>query len=175
MNDWMVDIETTGLRPDRAGILSIGLVKFDRTTFEPGDRLYVTPVMLEGRAWDGDTMAWWAKQGEAALDAALTEEGRVSVEQALALMVATLGVEPFFWAKPAHFDYPFVEGYFAETGIKSPFSHRRVIDVRSWIASRGDGALERQADFEAEGFKGVKHTPIDDCLSQIDMLKAACA
>jgi hypothetical protein len=174
MNDWMIDIETTGLRPDKAAILSIGAVHFDRETFEPGTAHYWSVEMLDGRAWDDATKAWWERQDGQAYAKAVTAEGRMPAGIVLTEMAALIGAEPFFWAKPAHFDYPFVEGYFAELGLKSPFSHRRVIDVRSWIASRGEDALARQSAYEAQPFTGVAHTPIDDCLNQIRMLKEAC-
>jgi hypothetical protein len=172
-NDWMVDIETTGLRPDRAGILSIGAVQFDRRSFEPtGARFFTRLALPESRAWDANTATWWQKQSPEAWAAATAGDG-LAPAAALALMVEAFGSTPWFWSKPAHFDYPFVEGYFAEFGIKSPLHHRKVMDVRTWIATRPEAGQAAAAAFEALPFSGVIHDPTDDCLHALGMLRAA--
>jgi hypothetical protein len=170
-NDWMVDIETTGLRPDRAGILSIGAVQFDRRSFTPLRELFLVLDLPESRHWEAETRAWWMAQSDEAYRAAVDLHRGLHPAVALDRLAAAMGTDPWFWAKPLQFDYPFIEGYFRDFHhAPSPLHRNRSIDVRSWIASQGDLAVSA-----ANGVPliGTAHQPVSDCHHQVWMLRAA--
>ena len=57
--DFMVDIETTGFRPDKNAILQIGVVPFNLETQEVSDEQLDLVLAVPGwREWDPGTWAW---------------------------------------------------------------------------------------------------------------------
>lgn len=83
-----IDIETLGTGPD-AAIISIGAVLFSPGRHDPSGHaswsISFADALRHGRA-DGDTVAWWFKQPDAARLAAL--DNPVSLENALAQLAA---------------------------------------------------------------------------------------
>lgn len=173
---WMVDIETTGLQPNKNAILSIALVKFDYNTFEPtGDQIYERIDISIGRIWDKETEKWWQQQSPEAYAEAVYG-GRETPAVVMYYIAKTVKPGSYFWAKPAHFDYPFVSSYMTDhlsTNVKNPFNYRKVIDVRSYIIGCGDNALLAANTYEKMNASQPNHMPINDCLYAIGMLKAA--
>lgn len=174
MNHIMIDVETTGLNPQKNGILQIGAVKFKPEGWdEGGPKDYFLNVCLSlaiGREWDPETRRWWQDHQEVLTD---IQKKAIDPYNAMRQLKEFVGEEPVFWAKPTIFDYPFIESYFEQAGIVSPFNFRRVIDVRSYCA----GLIGHDEDFSQFQstviFGGRKHYAVDDCIHQIKVVQRA--
>src|SRR5690349_16654719 len=103
----MIDVETTGLNPQKHGILQIGAVKFRPEGWgDGGPKNYFLDVCLSlplGRVWDPDTQQWW--NGHSHI---LSEIQKKAIDpyNAMRQLKEFAGEEPVFWAKPTIFDYP---------------------------------------------------------------------
>lgn len=173
MNHIMVDIETTGLNPYKHAIIQIAAVKFEPRGGHPTDGFEKCLHRLITRVWDADTYKWWTKDKLETLR--LIESRAVDGYNAMRAFKNWVGEDPVFWAKPSLFDFPFIESYFEEVGIESPFNFRQVNDVRSYCL----GLLGHEVDFSAfqkqVPFIGTPHIAMDDCLHQIDIVQHAHA
>jgi hypothetical protein len=81
-NELMIDIETTGQKPG-CKVLSLGAYGFDKDGFptEFYKRFSIAKQDAEYLDDDQDTMAWWFKQGQDAMQEAFSgEEIRASLE-----------------------------------------------------------------------------------------------
>lgn len=150
---FMVDTETLGTLPNQHPVLQMALVEFDSVSFAPtGNELTVFFPLAEqikaGTSPDPETIKWWNKpenlksQTEvmAGVNAAGTMEQELMkvykwIEQVCRPEGVTELGKTMFWAKPASFDYAFVDGLFFRFGITSPFHYRNVIDMHSYIIS----------------------------------------
>lgn len=176
-NDWMFDIETTGLRPDRNAILSIGAVQFDRETFKATGKKFFTRVQMpRTRFWDEATRNWWSQQKPEAFAQATDPVGAVQISFMLANLMAAVGPEAWFWAKPVQFDWSFVESYWSEfgaAGVATNLSYRRTVDVRSYLLALPQYQQDAAMTFEQIADGDDAHTPIADANYAIGMLRAA--
>lgn len=174
---WMVDIETTGLEPNRNAILSIGLLRFDYNTFEAtADGIYERIAIPAGRVWDADTEKWWHQQSPEAYNEAVYSGARENPDVIVYYIAKTVKPGSYFWSKPAHFDYPFVASYmkdYLSNNVKNPFNYRKVIDVRSYITGMGPSAVLAADSYEKMNASQPNHMPINDCLYALGMLRAA--
>ena len=164
--DVMVDLETTGTRPDRNAILQIAAVKFNLETGDVDatdmfDRCLTVPGF---RSWDLDTLQWWMKDKRDILERLQARaEDPFTVIQAFSSWVGIGRDKPMkLWAKPTHFEYPFIESYCKDFGVHNPLHYRFAEDCNSWV--RGSGVEIKDADIE---FTGVAHDAIFDVLHQI--------
>ena len=150
---FMVDTETLGTLPNQHPVLQMALVEFDSVSFAPtGNELTVFFPLAEqikaGTSPDPETIKWWNKpenlksQTEvmAGVNAAGTMEQELMkvykwIEQVCRPEGVTELGKTMFWAKPASFDYAFVDGLFFRFGITSPFHYRNVIDMHSYTIS----------------------------------------
>lgn len=170
MNDVMVDIETTGTRPDRNSIIQIAAWKFDLGTLQvdpqPFDRC-LWP--MRHRAWDEGTRSWWRKQGDTLKGImARAECPRIVLQDFLEWCPRPARL----WAKPTSFEHPFLESHFHDAEIPYPFHYGTSVDVRSWIR----GLLRRDdiTDVEkAVEFVGAEHDARWDTLHQLRIVFAA--
>jgi len=165
--DVMVDIETTGVRPDHAAILQIAAVRFDVETFEVDhlDMFNACLTIPADRYWSEDTRDWWLGQKPGVLQDIFDR-----MEPAEAVMErfyrwSTQHDRPVFWSKPLSFDYPFVASYFARYGWPMPYHHSTARDVRSFCAGvTFPNPPISDKDLE---FQGDAHNAIFDVLHQI--------
>ena len=86
----MIDIETLGTGPD-AVVLSVGAVKFSPyNPQEPHAKTLWKPNIDEqttaGRSVLESTLEWWAKQPKHIQDEAFSDEGRISLILAQAVL-----------------------------------------------------------------------------------------
>lgn len=167
--DCMVDIETTGLRPDHNQIIQIAAVKFnlEKGTISPSffNRcLYPVP----GRYWDEGTRIWWSSNEEllASLNAKMEPAEKVMRDFA-----SWAGFDMNFWAKPISFDFPFVASYFNQFELTNPFNFRAAIDQNSFIRGRHFPLAPPKYEKTIE-FDGTAHNAIDDVLHQIKVVSA---
>lgn len=148
--DVMIDVETTGMDANQNGILSIAAIPFNFT-----GSLSESPALVCNRAfygvcnpiarplrrtWDPKTLNFHIDKNTGLVDGEgdLIYSGSDAVEMFLEFthFIATTcehGVN--FWAKPSHFDYPFVASHLDQLerkkeyadgmGYKTPLFHYR--------------------------------------------------
>ena len=149
---FMVDSETLGTLPNKHPVLQIALVEFDPVVFEPtGNELTVFLPLMEqlnaGRQPDPETIKWWNKpenlKSQREVMEGVNSAGTMAdelmkiykwIEETCKVKGKDLG-KSMFWAKPAAFDYAFIDGLFFENKIPSPFHYRNVMDMQTYIIS----------------------------------------
>lgn len=165
--DVMVDIETTGTQPDRAGILQIGAVKFNLETrqVDPNffDRCLTVP---NNRSWSEDTRAWWNQQKPSVLKdiKARAEPHQLVIPAFAQWAYQTPGLR--FWAKPTTFDFMFVASYFADAELLNPFHYRNAVDLNSFAKGLFYGDPAGVPTIPARDM-GDAHNAVNDCLMQL--------
>lgn len=167
MYDIAVDIETTGTRPDRSGIIQIGAVRFD---YEAGT---VDPNFFDRclhrfphRMWDEDTRAFWGKHPGVYASIQAKAEDPKQVFEDFRNWVGTNNEEYVrLWAAPVSFEHSFLESHYYDLGLPNPFHYRYTVDINSWI----DGMLRSRDRTEnirttQVPFEGNVHDALHDCL-----------
>lgn len=171
--DVMVDIETTGTRPDRAAVIQLSAVRFCLKTrqIDTANMFDAALSMPAWRSWDEDTRRWWRQQNPAVLNNILTKMRPPPQVMAEFITWANQdGLDSynrFFWAKNASFDSQFIASYCTDFELPNPFHYRSVRDMRTFILGRS----------HPEGLPDVEETKTDqahnslvDCITQIDWL-----
>ena len=181
--DIMIDIETTGLEPNRNAILQIGAVKFNKDTQEVSpDFFNMSLSMMPWRSWDQGTLSWWRNQKPGLLESIMLQQKpykevmeafQVYVNEANKDLLGRTHQQGIrFWSKPTHFDFMFIAGYFSDCGLVNPLSYRDANDMNSYI--RGLYYPE-QVDMDLERsvlHNGDAHDGLQDCFYQLKILFA---
>lgn len=168
--DIMVDLETTGTRPDRSAVIEIGAVKFNlaERTVSPNtfNRCLKMP---RNRHWDESTRAWWYKQGDVLQNILARGEDPKLVMSDFVDWVNPRQGPLRFWAKPTTFDYMFISSYLNDYDQPvSLFDFREATDMRSFF--RGLYHPHPIDTSHEPVFQGVAHNAIIDCLNQIKLV-----
>lgn len=173
MPHYMIDIETTGTRPDRAAILQIAAVRFDPVARSiDHDGLFNMCLRMPGwRFWDDDTRRWWQAQNQDVFQRILfnAQDPRAVTHAFLHWVNADHAKidDRYFWAKNAAFDFMFLASYGTDYDTGMPFSYRNVNDMKAFIRGRcfpDDIPVIDQAPTDQA------HDAIVDCIMQIDWL-----
>lgn len=157
----MLDLETLGYRPECV-ILSLGAVKFDSsgTIFE-NQKLYIKPDVdqqLElGRVVDQSTLEWWAQQPEDIREEALTDQGRINLEQFRAQLNKFLVGVDEIWCQGPVFDICILENFYRSREWSIPWNYWQICDSRTIFKVHGDS---RKRDTK------TAHNALEDCLTQ---------
>ncbi|HIH2748252.1 TPA: 3'-5' exonuclease [Burkholderia lata] len=175
--DVMVDLETTGTQPERTAIIEIAAVRFDFASGEIMPEMFNRCLMIpHGRFFDEETRNWWLKDKREILQGIYARMERPEVvmqafRDFLLRDVDTYNEKLRLWAKPSHFEYPFLESYFKEFEIGNPFHYRDTNDMNSWI--RGRYWPQQPPEFERNiPFEGDAHSALFDVLHQLKVLYA---
>jgi len=165
-----VDIETTGTNPNLTAMIQLSGVRFNFETREIDTSSFFDQCLLipSNRFWSEDTRDWWAQQDQKILHSIwgrMKEPREVLAAFAQWVHRDLDGERPVLWAKPSHFEYPFLESYFREYGVAMPFHYREVEDLNSWCRARGVPDLDQELDFD-----GDAHNAIHDVLHQVKVL-----
>lgn len=128
----ILDTETLDTNRRTAAIFEIGIVAFDRSTFQPVDDLEIHPdlatQLLAGRTMSADTVAFHRSRG--------TFPKSFAGESPAATLVA---IEAFvrrhrpkrIWIQGTDFDAPLLEGFAELAGIALPWEYYHVRDART--------------------------------------------
>lgn len=172
--DVMVDIETTGLEPERTAILQISAVKFNLGTRKVCPDLFNKSLdMATHRFWNQGTLNWWQRDKAHILrDITFKQEDWRKVMTEFAEWCYPLQ-SLRFWSKPTHFDYSFLDSYFKDAGLITPFSYRDATDLNSFIRGLYHNRKENPPAYPVE-FEGDAHNAIFDTLNQIKTLFWHC-
>ena len=169
--DIMVDVESTGLNPDKNGLLQIAAIKFNYDTEEIGPVFDRCLALAPGRYWDEETRTWWMGQRRSTFnDIIARQEDPTTVLQDFSAY--SLGTGPIrFWAKPVHFDFRFIASHMEQIGRPMPFHFRHTRDLNTFIAALG-GSADHQEMAHIEAGSGA-HNGLVDCVHQLKLLFAA--
>lgn len=168
MRDIMVDLETTGIGPDRTAVIQIAAVKFDLETQEVESTFFDRCMRIPPhRSWQEDTRDWWLKQKRSIIEGIFRrmEDPREVMEDFVDWCYPRGSLR--LWAKPSHFEYPFIESYCRDLGLINPFHYREVTDLNSFL--RGKYYPEPVAEIDVP-FSGDAHNALHDTLHQIKIL-----
>jgi len=174
MTDVMIDLETTGLDPLKNAIAQIGAVKFNARTGKVGESFCINVDVdaMEGREWMPSTRKWWESQDKAIRDGVFENP----YSPTIALNAFANWCFPLnslrFWCKGLHFDYPFVESYFRELGIPTPFHYRQAEDMGSFIDGLYFPLPRQEVNYKDVG---GAHNALSDAINQLAELKAHIA
>lgn len=131
----MIDIETLGTEPDCV-VLSVGAVKFDPYMLtEPHNKTLWRPAvetqMAAGRSVMEETLLWWSKQPQHIQDQALTEDGRIPLEEFFAdLNKYLVGVDKI-WCQGPQFDMVILENMFKQFEHHRNWAFWQIMDCRT--------------------------------------------
>lgn len=175
--DVMVDLETTGTEPGASAIIQIAGVRFDYASGEIMPETFDRCLMIPpGRYFDEDTRNWWLKDKRHILQGIMNRMERPEVVLKDFAQWCKVGVDPYndtlrLWAKPSHFEFPFIESYCKQFEIANPFHFREVNDMNSWI--RGRYWPQTPPPFERTiEFVGDAHSALFDVFHQLKVIYA---
>lgn len=163
----MFDLETLDTKPS-AVILSLGAVKFDprQKGIDPNaDRLSLrididsqTPL---GRTVSDDTIEWWSKQSKEAQEAAFSDVGRVSIENAVEQFHKFVWNSERIWSQGS-FDVNIMEHLYTAMNKPYAWQYWQVRDSRT-LFDFVDGTLDRTKH----------HDAVEDAIAQAEAVQRA--
>lgn len=186
----MIDIETTGFDANQNGILSIAAIPFDFHQQLSEIPLNVSRKAFYGvcnpiarplrRTWDPKTFKFHLENNTGLIDRETEElvyEGSNSIEMFLEFthfIVTNCEHNVNFWAKPSHFDYPFVASHLVQLeknkeyrdgmGYKAPlFHYQNTRDLGTVISVLGKRDV---SDLP----KSEKHDALNDAEYQLSLI-----
>jgi len=171
--DVMIDIETSGLQPDRNAILQVGAVKFNLETREIDSDFFDEALTFAPfRHWDKGTMDWWAKQPPQVLkDITMRAKPyREVMQQLQQWIVKTPNLR--FWSKPTHFDFMFLSSYFSDCDLVNPLNYRTAKDMNTFISGLYYPEPVCQVTEKEVSHDAVAHNALNDCFYQLKLLFA---
>lgn len=122
----MIDLETLGSAPGCV-VLSVGAVRFDLAG--SGEwfygRMSIQSALDAGLRVEAETLMWWFRHGEAALEH--SQNGGLPITQVLANFRKWLGKNGTFevWGNGASFDNEILRGAFVSCGLGASLWERR--------------------------------------------------
>lgn len=168
--DVMVDLETTGTRPETTNIIQISAVKFNLATGDVDMNFFDRCLIpLPTRFWSEDTREWWSKMPELLDGIYARMEPAKTVMQDFSNWAYNC---EHLWAKPIHFEWPFLQSYFNELEVHNPFHYRYANDQNTFIRSRFFPEEAPPIEKELE-FQGEEHNALHDVLHQVKVVMAA--
>ena len=159
----MIDLETLDVTPTST-ILTIGAQSFDPFSDKFGDVTFYKRLTLDSqsdRTINDDTLSWWGRQGEEALEEALGEgDDRVDITEALTELSKIAWQHKRLWANGIMFDFGILENAMLQYGVNIPWKYWQISDARTvYKLAPSVGKL------------GNNHNALADCVNQIDLLQ----
>jgi hypothetical protein len=164
----MIDIETLSTRPD-ALVLSVAAVAF--TPYKVSTPISCE-IVFEGRTQshrhiDFDTVCWWQNQSREASEHWTNKKPKTPTIDGLKTLTSfinsTKTSNTILWACSPSFDQVILEDLYRSFNLPIPWSPFRWNDVRT--------LKNLFPNYPTKD--GVKHTPLEDCLSQILIVQHA--
>jgi len=177
-NDIMIDLETLDTTP-YCVILTIGVVRFDPKGLGVAERWTLKPTIEDqtenyNRIINDDTIRWWSTQSPAALEEAMSDEGRIPLRDCMEKLYDIGWNRRAIWSHGAPFDVVACETAMRQTLTDRPnpipWPFYTVRDTRTLFEIAGvklkDGGhitthkavedAERQAIVVQEAYKKLK-------------------
>lgn len=162
MNDLMIDLETLGTDPNTP-VISIGAIFFDIASKTLGGSFYmaldINEQIARGRKPTGDTLKWWLQQADAAKK--VFHEKAKPVPEVLNLFnqwFKATNPKANAWGNGSTFDISIMEDMFKDYKLDKPWSHNKVMDLRTFRRFCAKGASVKK--------EGTDHNALDDAISQ---------
>mgnify|MGYP001809646270 CR=1 FL=1 len=165
----MVDLETTGLDPSNNAIIQIAAIRFDYQRREIGPIFCRSLMIPYGRYWDEGTREWWAGMPNiySRIMGTAGPAGMVFKDfQTWCINTAPFSDDQRLWAKPSHFEFPFLQSYARQFDAELPFHFRNVVDLNSFVRGMANDPGRKPLDKDIP-FQGEQHNAIDDAGHQI--------
>ena len=169
--DVMLDIETTGTRPDTTAMIQIAAVKFNLREEIVDHKFFNRSLMIPPtRFWQEGTRDWWLKDKLDILQDIYSkmEAPQLVLEDFIDWVNDNRGSNyPLrCWSKPNSFDFSFLSSYFHEFELCNPFPFWEATDMNSWIRARFFPEEAPKIEHEIE-FEGDVHNALHDVLHQV--------
>ena len=157
----MLDIETLGTGSDCV-VLSLGAVKFDATSASICNSILDLKLDRDqqialGRSVDEDTISWWSQQDPMVIEQALTEQGRVSLDDFNKQLNKFLVGANEIWAQGPVFDIVILEHLYKQMSWPVPWHYWQIRDSRTLFGVHGDSRVRQQSKL---------HNAVEDARSQ---------
>jgi hypothetical protein len=135
MNSVMVDIETLDTKSS-AIILSVGACRFNPfNSDEPHSKITWRPSIAEqyeaGRTMSDSTLEWWSKQDPEIFERALTEEGRIPVNQFFKEFNKYVATIQKIWCQGPQFDMVIIEHLYEQFNHHTSWQYWKIMDCRT--------------------------------------------
>lgn len=166
-NHITLDIETMGVKPDTK-VLSIAAVAFDpfeiTSDFSQNPKLdlLVNIDEQENRTIDEETIWWWSQREQSVRDKIFGEKNRVSVADALDLLIKFCWQKSTVWCQGPTLDITVLTHLFEEHNKGVPWKYNVVRDSRTLLSL-----------VEIEDEPEATHDAIQDCYRQCRMTQRA--
>ena len=185
-NNFMIDLETTGVKPDINQIIEIAVVPFGMV----GHYIEVADVDLHLKFKLNDqqlhrkpnlaTLKWWGKQNEQVQSEVFKHFQNYSFDNRDVLMslaefiVSVTSGSTQMWAKPTAFDFMYLQSIFSDYQVPFPFKFQLAQDLKSFMSgiNYAVGKSFSVDDFKPKNIAGA-HNSLLDCYYQLDWLKNA--
>ena len=165
----MVDIETTGLDPNKNAIIQIGALPFDLNIMAKGSKAFKMSLTIPSdREWMPSTKEWWLKTNPDLLkDITSKSENFIVVMSRFREYVKSFNDEIRFWSNHP-FDWNFLNNYFVSYGVPRPYKYDAFRDLDTYIvAIVGENNIKKYKPIPKEE---LEHDALYDCMLQIDWL-----
>jgi hypothetical protein len=160
-DDVMIDVETLGKGPNSVFPV-LSAYRFDLKTGRVGDCFYrnidVNDQIYNGRDVDGDTIAWWFRQGQTPRDELMKDGDLLS--KVLEDFKCFINPTDKVWANGIDFDLAILRNAYQQ---KTPWEYWNQRDMRTVVKLSGINTKHIP-------FEGEKHCAKDDCIHQIKIL-----
>lgn len=174
MNEIMIDLETLSLS-NRARILSIGAVAFDRNTGELGASFYCSleppmDAISKCIVTDQSTAEWWERQSpEAKAALNLNRFGYAQALDKLLVFMRQFNQNTVkVWANDPSFDCAIISHSLAAHNLKTPW---RFYNERSYRTVKDLGEDLSNIDYKAlDIINATKHNALEDAMYQAKVL-----
>ena len=179
-NDFMVDVESTGLCPVRNHCIQAAFVAFNLDTMEVGGSIVRGFDIREREVLhqkpDPETMRWWAKQPKevmAKIEPTMFDGVPTStkLDEINAFIREVHDPEKTirFWSRPATFDHRFTTELWKNYGKDWYFNFLNCFDQMSYAIGRV-GSKEQYMELQPPKPEGA-HDALVDCHWQIEWLR----
>lgn len=167
--DVQVDIETTGLSPDRSAMIQIAAVKFNLNDQSVSPNFFNRSLTIpEWRSWDEGTRQWWSTKLDLYNEIMSRAEDPAIVMRDFADWSIQPGVQLRFWSKPTSFDFAFVSSYLKDFNQPAIFDFREANDLNTFL--RGIYYPEPIDRSDEPKMTSVAHNALNDTLFQTKLL-----
>ncbi len=155
----MLDMETMAVSPN-AVVLSLGAVHFNPYGNGYGDKIYFKIDLDDqdklNREIDPKTLEWWGEQDPAIMEEAFSEEGRISLVDAMDQFHKFAWGCSAFWSHGATFDLVIIENIYRQLGKNLPWQYWQLRDTRTLF----------DLGFNPDMPQGSKHDALQDAIRQ---------
>lgn len=175
MSSIMIDIETLSTEVN-AVILSIGVVKFNPKKQGIIDSLELRPTVedqteIYNRHISDDTLRWWSTQSTEAIEAGLSDLGRMNFKDCMEVLYHYCWNQDRIWANGSAFDITILETALKQTLVEKPnplpWSYYNVRDTRTAYELAGVKLKDKKYGTR------TTHNAVEDAIHQVIVLQDA--